>query len=181
MSAGSGSGEAASGLKLGRVAEASVRRASLRKPQPKGAGKVAVAKKTTVRKGDAKGSIAPALEQKDRENEEVCGCGRYDKDGYACAQTGHAQGSPEPLRPTRVQGSQGFRLRSARRLWVNNRHVRVRAGPLRSRLPPGHALKCAVLGSSTWRMLDPSSSPPPPAACPRLSAVVCYQRPRVRM
>ena len=41
----------------------------------------------------------------------------------------------------------------------HNRHVRVRAGPLSSRWPLRHALKCAVLRSSMWRMLDPSSSP----------------------
>src|SRR6202035_3384607 len=79
---------------------------------------------------------------KDRENEEVRGwcdkeneeaCGRYEKDGDAGAQADHAQGSPEPLRPTRVQGV--------------------------ARLPLRHAPKCAVLRSSTWRMLEPSSSP----------------------
>jgi hypothetical protein len=120
-------------------------------------------------KADRDDRVRPeAREQKDRENEEVCGgydkeneevCGRNDKDGYARAQAGHLQGPPEPMGPTRVRKAFACGLHVFFGPTRHNRHVCVRAGPLRSRLPLRYALECAVLRSSTRRILDPSSSP----------------------
>jgi hypothetical protein len=125
----------------------------------KGPGKVAVARTNTVRKGRAKGSIRRRALPKRRST-----AGRT-----VTTASGRKLASRKIAKRKRSATKRAKRSAAGTTKTATRAQARPRAGLAGAdeadassrvaRLPLRHALKCAVLRSSTWRMFDPSSSP----------------------